>query len=89
MVIGGWDHKPPLLQLPRCQPVQGVLDRNIELRCAREFQPVRDGPVFVPETDEVVPPLSLQMGQVIAGLIPPVRQKDNRAGNGRAVHHGA
>lgn len=59
------------------------------MRCVREFQSVRHGPVFAPETDEVFPTLSLQVGQVIAGLIPSVRQKDNRAGNGRAVHHGA
>ena len=87
MVIGGWNHKAQLLQLPRCLPAQGDLDRNIKLRCIRELQSVRDGSVFDPEADEVVPALSLQVCKVIAGLIPPVCQKDNRAGNRRAVHH--
>ena len=60
-VIGGRNRKPLLLQLPHCLPAQGDLGRNIELRCIREFLSVGDGPVFVPEADEVVPTLFLQV----------------------------
>lgn len=50
----------PVILMTGRQQAQGDLDRNIELRCVREFQPVRDGPIFVPETDEVFPTFSLR-----------------------------
>ena len=69
--LGGWNHKPVPLQLPHCWLTGGDLDRNIELRCVRGLQSVCDGLVSVLKMDEIFPNLSLQVGQVVAGLIPP------------------
>ena len=63
-VIGFGDGKAAGLQLPLCQPAQCDVDRDIEAGLVRKFNAVSHRPVFVPDADQVVPALALQMGQV-------------------------
>lgn len=75
-VIRFWGSDSPHLQLPPCQTTQGEPDRDVKLRLVRQSLTVRHGPILVPDADQVVPALFLQVGQIVAGFIIPVGQQN-------------
>lgn len=63
------------------------MERNVELRLIGQECTIRNGSPLIPNADQVIPAPSLQMGEIVAGLVIPVGQQDHFSGNTGAVRH--